>query len=100
MLPEKTHTATIGANGRIVIPAAIRKEFGWEEGQQITFTKNERGALEVSDAMRVWSELQALAEQCAKKLPQSAADMVREEREEELRLSEAKSTRSGSEHPS
>jgi AbrB family looped-hinge helix DNA binding protein len=31
--------------GRVVIPAELRKEFGIEEGEEIVFSKDERGIL-------------------------------------------------------
>lgn len=40
--------AFIGPQGRVVIPASIRKEFGWKEGTKVTFTVHD-GEIVMSD---------------------------------------------------
>lgn len=91
MLSENTYTATIGANGRVVIPAAIRREFGWKEGQQITFFRNESGRLEVSDPLHAWEALRALVRQHPSP-PEGDGlvdELIRDRREEARREMEA-----------
>jgi AbrB family looped-hinge helix DNA binding protein len=49
--------AVIGPQGRVVVPASIRKEFGWKEGTKLSFSVRD-GELVVSDQLAAMRRLQ------------------------------------------
>lgn len=68
-------------HGRILIPSALRKQMGWEEGQRLTLAVGEYG-------LQVLSQKQAIREiqdELRKRIPPGrslAEELIRDRREE------------------
>lgn len=84
MLSENTYTATIGANGRIVIPAAIRKANGWKEGDDVLLFYDKTGKVEIADPLQSLEEARAFfqAHQSDDKETDAVAEFLKERRKE------------------
>lgn len=64
LLAEKAqdaHKATVGPQGRLVIPAPIRKALNWEEGTVLTFEVRD-GEIVVSDQLSALRQFQEYAQ--------------------------------------
>lgn len=55
---DVAYQATIGPQGRVVIPAGLRKSLGWDEGTVLTFT-NSSGEIAVTDQRAALRRFQA-----------------------------------------
>ena len=55
---EVAYHATVGPQGRVVIPAALRKSLGWDEGTVLTFTSAD-GEIVVTDQRAAMRRFQA-----------------------------------------
>ena len=81
-----TETVTLDQNGRILIPAGIRKKMGWEAGQSLTLATG-------THELQILSRKQALEkirEEIRKHVPPgvSLVDELLRERREEVRREE------------
>ncbi|PZU49563.1 MAG: cell division protein MraZ [Microbacterium sp.] len=47
---ERTHSATLGDRGRLVLPAPLREHQGWEQGTPLLFVETDAGVLLVTRA--------------------------------------------------
>lgn len=64
LLANPTHEslkATIGPQGRVVVPAPIRKALNWEEGTVLTFELRD-GEIVVSDQLTAFRQFQEYAQ--------------------------------------
>lgn len=39
---------TLGARGRVVIPASLRKRLGWQEGDKLVAALSDKGTIEIA----------------------------------------------------
>ena len=56
-----SHKATIGPQGRVVVPAPIRKALNWEEGTVLTFEIRD-GEIVISDQLTAFRQFQEYAQ--------------------------------------
>lgn len=56
-----THKATIGPQGRVVVPAPIRKALNWDEGTVLTFEVRD-GQIVVTDQLSALRQFQEYAQ--------------------------------------
>ena len=68
-------------HGRILIPAALRKKMGWEEGELLTLSAGEYG-LQVLSQLQVIHEIQDKVQKCARPGVSVVDELIRERREE------------------
>lgn len=76
--------ATVGPHGRIVVPAPIRKEFGWAEGTVLTFKVHE-GQIVLSDQRAALRQYQEYAQTLIPAGTDVLADFLGERRSEAKR---------------
>ena len=79
--PDVLLQATVGPQGRIVVPAPIRKELGWKEGTVVTFTVQD-GQIVLSDQRAALKRLQEYAQSLIPEGTDVLQDFLSERRRE------------------
>jgi AbrB family looped-hinge helix DNA binding protein len=77
-----TYTTRLEKSGRILIPAAVRRQLGLSEGAQVIVKVNESGALEIKSRSQALAEVR---ERIRKYVPTGvdlAAELIRDRRAE------------------
>lgn len=70
-------------NGRVLLPAAIRRSLGLRQGSELFVSLNDDGRVVLITPTNAWTRVQALFEAAAP--PRSVVDELLEERREEAR---------------
>lgn len=78
---RKAHTVELGARGRLVLPASVRKELDLREGERLLLTVEPSGVLRLSTARDVAEGARGLWREVAP--GRSLADELIAERREE-----------------
>jgi AbrB family looped-hinge helix DNA binding protein len=89
----ETYTTRLERSGRILIPAAVRRQLGLSEGSQVVVKVDESGALQVTSRLRA---LDQAREEIRKYIPagRDLADELIQDRRAERAHEDEEATRS------
>ncbi len=83
-LPDRSITVRLGANGRIVIPAAIRAQMGWKTDEPLRLRLDDEG-VRIESVMDGVRRAQALFRKLDKGTGSMVDELIAERRAESLR---------------